>query len=380
MAAASPVSALPPSIHSSPRQQALSSKIPRRRPSTQLAAGPSPRAASSPVAGPSSPTKSALVGCGGHARKSSLTNRAHFDLNPTVFSSTGGGSSLGGDLASRLGSSSEGGVGDASPALQDRRRRTSSTTETREVSSARRTPSLSIYIPSAPSPAHHPSASSLRRPSHPSTSRPSPCSSAHPSSSSPSASFAPHSRRSSARTPRSSTHALPHPQPVVRPPMMERSWSNSTTTTTYTSFDLQHPRTPKEEREERELIRAREARARGWLRGWLGVVGLFAAGGEGDRPDEERQVGEREPLLASSAGAGAAGGVRSYGGGGEVQVARRDEQEGSGSGGWRYVAGETWCYAKHILPPLLVFVALVLVIALLAYRQAINRVAHPPDA
>ncbi|BGP29122.1 hypothetical protein JCM10296v2_000860 [Rhodotorula toruloides] len=47
---------------------------------------------------------------------------------------------------------------------------------------------------------------------------------------------------------------------------------------------------------------------------------------------------------------------------------------------WEYVWSETVCYAKHMLPPILFFVVLVLVVALLAYHQAVRRIVHPPKA
>lgn len=34
--------------------------------------------------------------------------------------------------------------------------------------------------------------------------------------------------------------------------------------------------------------------------------------------------------------------------------------------------------SQHMLPPILFFVVLVLVIALLAYHQAVRRIVHPP--
>ncbi|GAA5841407.1 hypothetical protein JCM11251_006179 [Rhodosporidiobolus azoricus] len=256
-----------------------------------------------------------------------------------------GGGPFGGELVDRSGYNAAAITEESQSPLQDRRRRASSSAETREVfHSGRRTPSLSICIPSEPSPSHQqPSAFSARRPSHPvaSISRPSP-SSAHPSSS-PAHPFAPHSRRLFVRTPRSSTHGQ---TPVVRPPMLERTWSNSTTTTTYTSFDLQHPRTPKEEREEAELMRRRGAGVRGWLRGWLGLVGL--SGGEGTEVDEERQAGERDPLLPSGQGNEVDWPVRvqSYESEPRRDLAAAEGGGGGSSGRWNFVMGEVWCYAK----------------------------------
>ncbi|GAA5853356.1 hypothetical protein JCM8547_002426 [Rhodosporidiobolus lusitaniae] len=319
-----PISVTPPSAPSSPRQPSGSlSKIPRRRPSTQLATStPSSRAPSSSAQAPGSHTKTALAGSRGHARKTSLSH-AHFADEPLPEQPLPEGASL-----------------------QDRRRRMSGEghqqdrDETTEL--ARRTPSLSICIPSTSSSPAPFSASaahkhSLRRQSHPS--RPSPT----PSTSSPSQPFAPHSRRTSAagtsRTPRSGV--------PCRPPMAERSWSNNTVHT-YTSFDFVHPQTPKEEREQRELFKRQRREQRERERGWFA-----RAFGPPLRDDEEEEVGERTALL-----------------GGNVEA-------GVERSGWRFVAAETWCYAKHILPPLLVFVGLVLLIGLLAYRQVVHRVVHP---
>ncbi|GAA6040796.1 hypothetical protein JCM8097_003305 [Rhodosporidiobolus ruineniae] len=323
----------PPAAPGSPSQPPAT-KIPRRRLSTQLVSAPPSRLPSHST--PTSPSKPSPHS---HARKGSL-GRAHFADPPASFFSPSSSSSAG------------------PSSLQDRRRSSVGGVETREVD--RRAPSLSIYIPSAPSPAQPPSsvaaaaAKSTRRGAGPS--RPSPSS----STASPSAAFAPHTRRSSARTPRTShfgstgsSHfgSSSSSSAPVRPSMAERTYSGSTATTTYTSFDLQHPRTPQEEREKRELA---HSRGRGW-RLWFG-----RADDERDLERGEGPAGERTALL------------------GRLEAGGVGEAAEEVHSGWRYVAGETWCYAKHILPPLLVFVVLVLLIALLAYRQAIKRVVHHP--
>ncbi|GAA6010406.1 hypothetical protein JCM10207_005213 [Rhodosporidiobolus poonsookiae] len=400
MAAASPLHALPPHAlaPSSPRQP-LSSKIPRRRPSTQLA-GPTPSAAaaassscanspaqttmtnrvvsapSSPSSravekAPLSPTKSALSHSHaghGHARKSS---RTHFATPlESVFPSPPLSSAFAGE-------------GEDEPvppsSVQDRRRLSQSHgpaqgAETREA--MRRTPSLSIYIPTSSaaaaaatsdSPVAGPStARSLRRASQPAAVRGSPHPHLHAHAQSPATPFTAHSRRSSAhppRTPRSSSAAHSHPAPV-RPPMAERHRSasgasvHSAAPSCYTSFDWQHPRTPKEELGEDGELGANQGAGGG--RRW-GLFGWGGGGRGGEREgDEEQQVGERTALLGRSSAGG------------------DDEASGGGGGRWHYVAGETWCYAKHMLPPILIFVVVVLVVALLAYRQAVGRIVHPP--
>ncbi|BGP13036.1 hypothetical protein JCM10213v2_000955, partial [Rhodosporidiobolus nylandii] len=300
-----------PPTPSSPRQQV--SKIPRRRPSSLLSSAVPPPASSAPACGPASPPRSGMH-ARGHARKSSRTHFA--DPPATVFAAP-----------------EDADEPSSGASLQERRWTSASGDETREV--GRRTPSLSIYIPStsssSPSPLHHPqpnaqpSKSSLRRTSLPPHRSPASAAAHHP--------FAPHSRRSSATLAGSSASRTPR---SARPPMMERTWSN-TSRQTYTSFDLQAPRTPKEEREERELLAQQNRGLFGWLR-------------RARRGDEESAPGERTALLGQ----------------GEQQTK------------WRYVAGEVWCYAKHILPPLLFFVGLVLVVALLAYWRAIERILTVP--
>ncbi|GAA5973987.1 hypothetical protein JCM11641_008196 [Rhodosporidiobolus odoratus] len=201
------------------------------------------------------------------------------------------------------------------------RRRASLTDETTEV--ATRSPSLSIRIPSDPVPARDrvrtPSKSSGRNV-------------AHGSPSSPASAGV---RRSSSRPPRG---------PYPTRPVLQTSESRETTAT-YMSFDLRHPPTPKEERELRELMDREEARRASWwgfLRPQITTLPW----------DDEETAGERVSLL------------------GNVETRT----------GWRYVMGEVVCYAKHMLPPILVFVALVLLVALFAYHRAIRQIAHLPEA
>ncbi|GJN91882.1 hypothetical protein Rhopal_004907-T1 [Rhodotorula paludigena] len=327
------------------------SKIPRRRPSTHLAhpphspASPPRRAVSTPVSSaPSSPVKA-------HARRSSRTT-LHFTDLPSA------------SLAA------------ASPtAIQDRRRPSVETgLGARDDAAAakpemRRTPSLSIYIPSAPSPS--PAAAAVDCPASSSPSTRPPRSALGPRTPhTPSA--ASHSRRSSAQYPH--PQRLPRTPYPKRPPMSERHPSASTMAT-YTSFDLQAPRTPGEEDEERAREREKGPRAaarRWWRAAWFGrqADGAEEEGG-GDRgdvagrarswddDDEEQRVGERTALLDPSRA-------------GEENPSERRRAR------LRYIWGEVVCYAKHMLPPIFVFVVLVLVVALLAYKQAVHRIIHPP--
>ncbi|GAA5862815.1 hypothetical protein JCM5296_006794 [Sporobolomyces johnsonii] len=313
----SPVLSQSPALApTSPRQQL--SKIPRRRPSTQLdpvfpslSNPPSPRAASNPF-----PSQSCVLN---HARRLSKT---HFADPPAT------------DIPPPL----------ASTSVQDRRQRAHGTigtppTETEELSS-RRT-SLSIYIP----PPHR----SVSRQHNGSPPKSSPLA----TTASPSSSFQPHSRRASARTtPRT-------PLAKQRAPGSERNRSRAPsqssamidTPTTYQSFDLPMPRTPGDE------IAEHEARRGFW-------VGRYFE--RRTRPEDEegivgvrktKQAGERTALLRAQRG---------------EHCPTQTKLE--------YVWGEMVCYAKHTLPFVFVFVLVVLVVALLAYKQAIDRIVHPPPS
>ncbi|GAA6012000.1 hypothetical protein JCM8202_004226 [Rhodotorula sphaerocarpa] len=200
-----------------------------------------------------------------------------------------------------------------------------------------------------------------------------------------------------------------HSQPGA---MLERTLSESTMAT-YTSFDLQHPRTPDEDPASAAggegagvgagdgAWRGVGTRAKRWWRGWFGLggggrrgrcepdadleygdgygsgVGAGAAGGgiaaEGQKQQQQQQhrpllpaVDERSPLLASP--------FR------DRDLVRPPATAVTAQTRWQYVWSETKCYAKHMLPPILVFVVLVLVIALLAYQQAVRRIARPPSS
>ncbi|KWU43693.1 hypothetical protein RHOSPDRAFT_34841 [Rhodotorula sp. JG-1b] len=156
----------------------------------------------------------------------------------------------------------------------------------------------------------------------------------------------------------------PYPFPRTRLPALERTLSESTMAT-YTSFDLQHPKTPDEERE----AAVRDEAARWW---WWDPRRWWRSGSGSSSRDEDRDDDERTALLNGS-------GTRSL---------RPQQEEGDLENQlapplgrqtrFRYVWGEVKCYARHMLPPIFVFVVLVLVIALLAYRQGIHRIAHPP--
>ncbi|CEQ42173.1 SPOSA6832_03947 [Sporobolomyces salmonicolor] len=106
------------------------------------------------------------------------------------------------------------------------------------------------------------------------------------------------------------------------------------TPTTYQSFDLPMPRTPRDE------IAEHEARSGFWFGRYFGTR---------TRPeDEEGIVG--------------------------IEDHRPTQTK------LKYVWGEVTCYAKHMLPLVFVFVFVVLAIALLAYKQAIDRIVHPPPS
>ncbi|GAA5851585.1 hypothetical protein JCM9279_006908 [Rhodotorula babjevae] len=334
------------------------SKIPRRRPSTHSvapAAVPlrpaSPtrrdRCVSLPPSAPASPIKT-------HARRSSRS--AIPAPAPAPLSDLGAPSPP-----------------PPSTPLQDRRRPSAGADGVARPLDMRRTPSLSIYIPPPPSTAHPPSHPHVQLPpadsAHPpaprgdarsSRVRPSPTSAGPGSASSSPAPWTPRTRRASQPVPSSASPSSAWPRPPrtpfpKRPAMAERTPSASTVAT-YVSFDLQAPRTPAEERELRdaELRRARRTRSRWW---WSQCRAAAAEqDGEDDegREDEEARAGETTALLRPS---------------GRKEGQTRTE----------YVLGEVWCYARHMLPPILFFVVLVLVVALTAYRQAVARIVHPPQ-
>ncbi|GAA5880687.1 hypothetical protein JCM3774_002795 [Rhodotorula dairenensis] len=194
------------------------------------------------------------------------------------------------------------------------------------------------------------------------------------------------------RTPRRGAHAL------------ERTLSDSTMAT-YTSFDLQHPKTPDEERDVHHhhhhhhlLEKARATSFGTWGLGWL-LRGPWAqvSDGESGRKDStsparlgndrtksstphgepgDLVVDERTALLGPAAATASlrhgADDIESQQLVGLAAAGARDQTR------WAYVWGEVKCYAKHMLPPIFVFVVLVLVVGLLAYRQGIHRIAHPP--
>ncbi|GAA5985393.1 hypothetical protein JCM5350_007749 [Sporobolomyces pararoseus] len=300
-------------------------------------------------------------------------------------------------------------------ALQDRRRsrelsstssrtqsRTRSRTQSTDLSmdsttfenptSRSKVPPLSIHIPHS----HAHQQRSTSSSSHPVTKQSiySPSNSNPPLDPAPSfSSFTPRSRQPSQshahslRTPRSA-HSSPHQPHSQQPPMSERprvsssssphfsrcapptalprdrdrertnTSSHSTTLATpatYESFDFPLPTetTPREEREARLCLERKRNRC-------CGLGRLFyrstATGGdtsawEDDEGEEGRKkrVSERTRLLGDDDG---------------------NEEVGK----WEYVWGEVVCYAKHMLPPIFLFVVLVLVIALFAYKQAIRRI------
>ncbi|GAA5875636.1 hypothetical protein JCM16303_003939 [Sporobolomyces ruberrimus] len=210
----------------------------------------------------------------------------------------------------------------------------------------------------------------------------------HPSSSS----FTPRSRQpshsqlysQSLRTPRSSQFHVPHSSPVQPPPMSERpritsshftpsrtprdrsstqnttSTSNLATPATYESFDFPLPsvQTPAEEREARLLLEKRERRRKNRCCGFARLWTSSGKGGMGDFKDERTRLlrGEEDT----------------------VDSGTTKEQ-----GKWEYVWGEVVCYAKHMLPPIFLFVVVVLVLALFFYKQAIKKILDdkiPPMA
>lgn len=122
----------------------------------------------------------------------------------------------------------------------------------------------------------------------------------------------------------------PYPFPRTRLPALERTLSESTMAT-YTSFDLQHPKTPEEERE----AAVRDDRRRWWWdprRWWLGSSSY--------PEDEDRDDDERTALLAAQS----------------LSSSRRPQPEEdlenqlvappSRQTRFEYVWGEIKCYAK----------------------------------
>ncbi|GAA5945187.1 uncharacterized protein JCM15063_006365 [Sporobolomyces koalae] len=220
---------------------------------------------------------------------------------------------------------------DASPLLHERRRSSQSRTRTRTrtlstdlsvVESPVRAPALTIEIPK-PSPRREP----------------------------PNGYATPRSRQASTSYPIRTGGIGAHdpPEPTL-PPMAERrrdriASSNLVTPATYESFDFPLPGTPREERDARLAAECERRRA-----AWCGLAQWWI------RPyDPESSVGETTRLLP-----------------------RKREQTK-----WQYVWGEVQCYAKHMLPPILLFVVLVLVVALFAYKHAIRRIIDdrfPPAA
>lgn len=321
----------------SPRQPtSATSKIPRRRPSTQLGeatragGGSGPRAVSTPAA-PVNGRAGAEEGArGGHSRKSSR-------------------SALGLGVSSAALPTQHA----LSDTLQERRRTSMSGAPAQRPSGQpemRRTPSLSIYIPSTPS-----ASPSVPRQDDPCRRPPptfqSPISAGDRPTASPSAPHPAHQPRRCSRfgrpprtpyphlgqspqTPHMSEHS-PHPRSHGPHARHLRSPSASSiltagTTYTYTSFDLQHPRTPREEREESEaLARAeRERRGLGLLR-WL-----WRGRREARTTDEESGVDERSALLRRNE---------------DDTVAEQDGRSNEITK-WEYVWSETVCYAKVRLP------------------------------
>ncbi|GAA5915340.1 uncharacterized protein JCM6883_002407 [Sporobolomyces salmoneus] len=342
-----------------PHPPSSPSKIPRRRPSSSSSSHSTPFGALPP----SSPTKSSQIVASSSPRS-----------NPwqTFTASTN--------------------LDDAA-ALQDRRRRERTRTRTRtrtqstdlsigeetervggkESNSPRRLPPLSIQIPHSHSQSHSQrtrSISASTQPKHPFNSLQSPPHSA--------SSFIPRSRQpsqtthaQSLRTPRSSHFPSTSSQ---APPMSERPRVPSTsqfprasrdrsntgghhstlaTPATYESFDFPLPTstTPQEEREARLGWEKRRNQCCGLGKLW---TPRWKKEGEGEGQDE----GERRWLLDRQAE-------------GEVEGVK---DENGTKGKWEYVWGEIVCYAKHMLPPILLFVVLVLVIALFVYKQAIRRI------
>ncbi|GAA5890042.1 hypothetical protein JCM8208_002680 [Rhodotorula glutinis] len=333
------------------------SKIPRRRPSTHsIAPSPLPlrpssptrrdRCVSLPPSAPTSPIKT-------HARRSSR-------------------SAIPAPAPPPLSDHAVAAPPPPSTPLQDRRRPSSGADGAARAPDMRRTPSLSIYIPPPPSTAQpHPHAHVQLPPAdsaHPhapradaraSRVRPSPTSAGPGSASSSPAPWTPRTRRASQPVPSSSapsSSSWPRPPrtPFPKRPAMAERTPSASTVATYVSFDLVAPRTPAEERERQDAELRRTTRSRWW---WTKCRAAAAAEQEGDGDeggvDEEARAGETTALLRPSG--------------------RKEGQSRT-----NFVLGEVWCYARHMLPPILFFVVLVLVVALAAYRQAVARIVHPP--
>ncbi|GAA5939943.1 hypothetical protein JCM3775_007155 [Rhodotorula graminis] len=351
------------STNEPPAASSSLSKIPRRRPSTHAISAPAPpplrpssptrrdRCVSLPPSAPPSPVKT-------HARRSSRS--AIPAPAPPPFS----------DLAASAAAPPP-----PSTPLQDRRRPSAGAHGADRPPDMRRTPSLSIYIPPPTSTAHphvqlpptdsgHPP--TTRGDARPSRVRPSPTSAGPGSASSSPAPWTPRTRHASQPVPSSSSpSSASWPRPPrtpfpKRPAMAERTPSASTVATyvSFDRFDLEAPRTPAEERERQvaELRRERRNRRRWWWSRCRTAAAAADEDGEDEsgRDEEEARAGETTALLRPS---------------GRKEGQSRTE----------YVLGEVWCYARHMLPPILFFVVFVLVIALAAYRQAVARIVHPPQ-
>ncbi|GAA6023876.1 hypothetical protein JCM11491_003302 [Sporobolomyces phaffii] len=239
---------------------------------------------------------------------------------------------------------------DEDPAALQDRRRTAYRTRTRTRT---RTRSTDLAVVESPPPPPRRAPLSIEIPKHPPRSRS--VSHHHVSAAAPPMSERP-------RVGSSSAHPAVHPHP--RTPRDRNSTTTTTTHTThatlatpatYESFDFPLPTstTPPDERDAR-LALARAERRRtccGLARLWTARAQLPL---DGDGSDRKRRgvvlVGERTSLLDDG------------GGGGEPAASAK----------WEYVRGEIVCYAKHMLPPILFFVVLVLVVALSAYKQAIR--------
>lgn len=122
----------------------------------------------------------------------------------------------------------------------------------------------------------------------------------------------------------------PYPFPRTRLPALERTLSESTMAT-YTSFDLQHPKTPDEERE----AAVRDEAARWW---WWDPRRWWRSGPGSSSRDEDRDDGERTALLSGS-------GTRSL----RPQEQDLENQLAPPLGRqtrFEYVWGEVKCYAR----------------------------------
>ncbi|GAA5844984.1 hypothetical protein JCM3766R1_004837 [Sporobolomyces carnicolor] len=172
-----------------------------------------------------------------------------------------------------------------------------------------------------------------------------------------------HPNPQSLRTPRSShfpnstttTTTTTNPPPMSERPRVTSSHFRAprertstgghtlATPATYESFDFPLPTetmTPTEERE------ARSRAERNRRNRCCGLARLWTRSTRGE--DEERRGRDDET----------------------TRLLGRDDTARQKMTRWQYVWGEVVCYAKHMLPPILVFVVLVLVVALFAYKRA----------